>query len=134
MTSFANLPEAPVYVIDDDAAVLDSTAFLLTAFGFECRIFPAANTFLAQVGELAPGCVLTDLRMPEIDGWALLAALRERAIDWPIVLMSSENGAELADRARASGFSQFVEKPIDGDKLVAAIRQMQADNGRAGGG
>jgi two-component system response regulator FixJ len=110
-----------VYVIDDDQAVLQSTALLLDTFGFECTTFACADDFLSEVDALPPGCVLTDLRMPRTDGWVLCSALQSKALEWPVLLMSSDNGAELERRAKASGFSGFIRKPVDADKLAAAI-------------
>jgi two-component system response regulator FixJ len=124
MGRLSDLPTSPslrVYVIDDDPAVLESTALLLDTFGFDCTTFGCAVEFLSKVDGLAPGCVLTDLRMPDIDGWALCSALQGKALGWPVLLMSSDNGAELQRRARESGFSGLIRKPVDADKLAAAI-------------
>ena len=110
-----------VYVIDDDQGVLESTAFLLAAIGFECRTFASPRSFLAEAPKLAPGCVLTDLRMPEMDGFALAAALKSRVFEWPILLMTSDNGPELARRAASAGFAELLRKPVDGALLEDAL-------------
>jgi two-component system response regulator FixJ len=106
-----------VYVIDDDQVVLESTAFLLGALGFQCRAFASAESFLRTAARLGPGCVLTDLRMPEMDGYGLAAALQERGVAWPVLLMTSENGPELAHRAENHGFAALLRKPLDGALL-----------------
>ena len=110
-----------VYVIDDDRGVLESTAFLLRTLGLECRTFASPRSFLAEAPKLAPGCVLTDLRMPEMDGFALAAALKSRGVEWPILMMTSDNGPELERRAARQGFAALLRKPIDGALLEDAL-------------
>ena len=111
----------PVYVIDDDPGVLKSTEFLLHSLGFKCDCFPTALAFLAAVESLAPGCVLTDLRMPDINGIELLRALTARSISWPAILMTSENGPGAADRAAKAGFYAYLRKPFTADELCATL-------------
>lgn len=115
-----------VYVIDDDPAVLESTAFLLQSFGFECATFASARQFLDVFGTLDPGCILTDLSMPEMDGWALRKALEERSNDWPMFLMSSECGGELEGSTMRSGFSGFFPKPLDAESFAAIVGSLSS--------
>jgi two-component system response regulator FixJ len=110
-----------VYVVDDDPAVVESTAFLARALGHECTTFGSPDEFLERVGELSPGCILSDLRMPGMSGYELATALRAKAIGWPMLLMSSESGAEIDGAARAHGFSEFLRKPLDSAILAAAL-------------
>jgi FixJ family two-component response regulator len=110
-----------VYVIDDDQGVLESTAFLLGALGFECTTFVSPRSFLAEAPKLAPGCVLTDLRMPDVDGFALAVGLANQGFEWPVLLMTSDNGPELARRAAKQGFAALLRKPIDGTRLEDAL-------------
>jgi two-component system response regulator FixJ len=110
-----------VYVIDDDPAVLDSTAFLLASLGYKWNCFADARDFLDGVDERSPGCVITDLRMPEMNGYELQRALHERSVAWPVVLMTSENGSLGTDKAAERGFSGYLRKPFSTDELVAAL-------------
>lgn len=110
-----------VYVIDDDRGVLNSTAFLLSAFGYQCLIFAGAEQFLDQAEMLAPGCVLTDFRMPDVDGFQLAKTLRDRGIAWPIFMMTSDGGDELERRAGEHGLAGLLHKPIDADQLDHAL-------------
>lgn len=116
-----------MYVIDDDSAVLESTVFLLGALGFAHRAFGDARAFLAQVGDLPPACILTDLRMPEVDGWALAAELRERKPGWPMLLMTSDTEPGLAEKARELGFAALLHKPLDAALLAAALERTFAN-------
>jgi two-component system, LuxR family, response regulator FixJ len=108
-----------VYVIDDDPAVLDSTVFLLRAMGYECDAFADPRVFLARIQTLPPACILTDLRMPGMDGWQLASELRARSLGWPLLLMSSDNvqPAEVRDH----GFTAFLRKPLDAEALAEVL-------------
>jgi two-component system response regulator FixJ len=110
-----------VYVIDDDPDVLDSTAFLLPTLGYECRTFAAPEQFLAQAATLAPGCVLTDLRMPAMDGFQLARQIRTDGLRWPVLMMTTDNGPALTRRATADGLHALLRKPLDVDLLSAAL-------------
>jgi two-component system response regulator FixJ len=112
-----------VYVIDDDAGVLESTAFLLPVLGYECVTFRGAEAFLEAAESLEAACIVTDLRMPGLSGFELVQALRGRGIDWPILLMTSEDGEQLEQRARIAGFAAVLRKPVDADRLAAAIAE-----------
>ena len=110
-----------VYVIDDDRDVLASAAFLLPALGYECVTFSAPEEFLGRVGELPCGCVLTDLRMPVMDGFALAKRILELGLDWPVLMMTSDNGENLSRRASKSGISAILHKPVDANLLADAL-------------
>jgi len=115
------MPHPKIYVIDDDQAMLDSTAFLLRASGFECDCFSDPSAFLEVIGSLVPGYVLTDLRMPAMNGYDLQQSLSKIAPAWPIILMTSENGRLNARAAVERGFMGFLRKPFSADSLLAAI-------------
>ena len=110
-----------VYVIDDEEAVRDSVAFLLEAHGFWVKSFASAGDFLAVGPSLAPGCVLTDMRMPGMDGLDLLRHIRERNLTWPVVVMTAHGEVPLAVQALKAGASDFIEKPFAGDTLIGAV-------------
>ncbi|MGE0258629.1 MAG: response regulator FixJ [Alphaproteobacteria bacterium] len=110
-----------VYVIDDEEAVRDSVAFLLEARGLCVRSFASAGEFLAAVPSLEPGCVVTDMRMPGLDGLGLLQQINERNLHWPVVVMTAHGEVSLAVRALKAGASDFIEKPFPGDALFDAV-------------
>lgn len=124
--------ERMVYVIDDDPAVLDSTAFLLGSLGYKADCFADPLHFLETVDQRAPGCVITDLRMPGMTGYELQRALLERSVAWPVVLMTSENGSLGTEKAAERGFSGYLRKPFSTDELVATLETCFAQlEGRA---
>src|SRR3954469_19241012 len=110
-----------VYVIDDEEAVRDSVAFLLEAYELCVRSFPSAGEFLAAVPLLAPGCVLTDMCVPGMDGLELLRDMRGRNLPWPVVVMTAHEEVPLAVQALKAGASDFIEKPFPGDALIDAV-------------
>jgi len=110
-----------VYVVDDDRDVLDSLAFLLPVLGYDCRTFNGPQAFLAAAPGLETGCILSDWRMPGIDGFGLAAAVRKNGLDWPMLMMSSDSDPALAERSRKAGFNALLRKPVEGDLLASAL-------------
>jgi two-component system response regulator FixJ len=110
-----------VHLIDDDPAVLDATAFLLTAKGFEVHKYPSAQAFLDTAGPDPAGCVVTDVRMPGISGIELIARLKERRIALPVIVITAYANIALAVQAMKEGAVDLLEKPFNGATLVEAI-------------
>lgn len=119
----------PVYVIDDDEGMLESTQFLLQALGIPSNGYSDPLAFLRAVSTLDPGCILTDLHMPSMSGIELRAALTARAIDWPFILMSGNADAE--DRRLATGILDLIEKPFTRGRLVEVLERAFAALGHA---
>jgi two-component system response regulator FixJ len=115
------MTDGVVHVVDDDAAVRDALAFLLEAAGFEARIYDGPSALLDALPDLPAGCILTDVRMPQMSGLDLIRRLREDGIAHPVIVMTGHADVPLAIEAMRLGVSDFVEKPFDDDLLVAAI-------------
>jgi two-component system response regulator FixJ len=115
---------ATIHVVDDDAAMRDSLRFLLEASGFAVRTFDSASAFLAS-GPTGLGCVLTDIRMPEIDGLALLRRLREQGVQLPVIVMTGQGDIAIAVQAMKAGAIDFLEKPFDDATLIEAVGKAQ---------
>jgi two-component system response regulator FixJ len=111
-----------VHVIDDDEAVRDSLAFLLRANEIEVRTYESGTVFLAGASRLKAGCVVTDVRMPEISGIELLRKLKELKIFLPVIVITGHGDVPLAVEAMKFGAADFLEKPFDDDVLLAAVR------------
>jgi two-component system response regulator FixJ len=111
-----------VYVIDDDDAARDALTFLLGASGFPVRGYASAQAFLEALPSLAAGCVITDVRMPDIDGIELLRRLRSNGIGWPVIVITGHGDVPLAVEAMKLGALDFIEKPYDADALLEAVR------------
>jgi len=119
---------ARVYVIDDDAAMRDSLDFLLGSAGFTVRLFDSASTFLNELPELAFGCVITDIRMPGIDGIELLRRLNSSARKLPAIVMTGHGDVPLAVEAMKLGALDFLEKPFEDERLIGMIETALSQN------
>lgn len=109
------------YVIDDDRDIRVSLRMLLQEDGVDARPFLSAIDFLDEVDSLRPGVILLDVRMPGMDGIALLQALVERGIRWPVVIMTGHADVALAVRAMKLGAMDFLEKPFPHNELSALL-------------
>jgi two-component system, LuxR family, response regulator FixJ len=110
-----------VYVIDDDAAMRDSLDFLLAAADFEVSLFETALDFLDTLSTLDFGCVVSDVRMPDIDGIELLKRLKAGGSLFPVVIMTGHGDVPLAVEAMKLGAMDFLEKPFEDDRLIGMI-------------
>jgi two-component system response regulator FixJ len=110
-----------VYVIDDDEAMRDSLNFLLDSADFSVTLFEDAVKFLDALPGLAFGCVVSDVRMPGLDGIELLKRMKSGHSTFPIVIMTGHGDVPLAVEAMKSGASDFLEKPFDDEALLAAV-------------
>lgn len=113
--------DAVVHVIDDDEAMRASLEFLLGSAGYEVRLYDSAATFLKAVPDLAPGCVLTDVRMPGLSGLELTRQIKTLNLDLPIIMMTGHGDIPLAVDAMKAGVIDFLEKPFETDVLLTAI-------------
>ena len=110
-----------VYVIDDDEAMRDSLDFLLAAADFEVSLFETALDFLDTLSTLDFGCVVSDVRMPDIDGIELLKRLKAGGSLFPVVIMTGHGDVPLAVEAMKLGAMDFLEKPFEDDRLIGMI-------------
>jgi two-component system response regulator FixJ len=113
--------EAVVHVIDDDEAVRQSLTFLLKAAGHEVQTYDSATAFLHQLPQIKPGCVITDVRMPDVSGIDLLHRLKEMQVRIPVIVITGHGDVPLAVEAMKSGALEFLEKPFDDDALLVAV-------------
>jgi two-component system, LuxR family, response regulator FixJ len=114
-------PEPIIYVIDDDDAVRQSLEFLLRTAGHTVRGFESAKAFLEILPELRSGCIITDVRMPEISGIDLLRRVKVFDADIPVIMITGHGDISLAVEAMKLGAVDFLEKPFDDDQLLAAL-------------
>jgi len=116
-------PASPtVYVVDDDDGVRDSLLFLLEVDGLPAQGFAGVEAFLAALPLGAAGCIVTDLRMPGLDGTDLLGLLPARGIFLPVIVITGHANAAAALRALAAGAFHFIEKPFQDVDILSAVR------------
>ncbi|MBV8653966.1 MAG: response regulator transcription factor FixJ [Alphaproteobacteria bacterium] len=111
-----------VHVIDDDDAVRDSLHFMLEAAGFDVRTYESATLFLDSLPVPQAGCIVTDVRMPDMNGLELIRHLRKQGLDRPVIVITGHADVPLAVEAMKAGVADFIEKPFDEDRLVGSIR------------
>jgi two-component system, LuxR family, response regulator FixJ len=111
-----------VHVIDDDAAMRDSLSFLLESADLNARTYESAIAFLDDLKSLEPGCILTDVRMPQMSGLELIARLKALGVALPVIVMTGHADVPLAVQALKEGAIDFIEKPFDDDRLLDAVR------------
>jgi len=116
-----------VVVVDDDEGVLESLAMLISVQGFTVRCFSAPADMLASLPDLPESCIVTDIRMPEIDGLELIARLKDtRAAAWPVIVISGHADVPIAVTAMQLGAVTVLEKPFTPDQLIAALNMEMA--------
>jgi two-component system response regulator FixJ len=124
-------PDAVVHVIDDDDAVRESLTFLLKTTGLAVRTYENATAFLHDDPKTKSGCIVTDVRMPDISGIDLLHRLQELHVSLPVIVITGHGDVPLAVEAMKAGALDFLEKPFDDDALLtavnAALRHQGAD-------
>ncbi|WP_294642704.1 response regulator [uncultured Aureimonas sp.] len=111
-------PEPAVHVVDDDADVLRSVSFLLRAHRIPARMHSSASAFLRAEAVGIAGCVLSDVRMPEMDGIELLRRLRAAGSSLPFIVMTGHADVPLAVEAMKAGAMDFIQKPCAGEALL----------------
>jgi two-component system response regulator FixJ len=111
-----------VHVIDDDEAVRQSLEFLLRTARFDVRSYESAVGFLKALPDGGSGCIITDVRMPEVSGIDLLRRLKELGITTPVIVITGHGDVPLAVEAMKIGAADFLEKPFDEDTLLASVR------------
>ena len=114
-------PDPVVHVIDDDEEVRQSLRFLLAAAGLEVETYDSATAFLRRLPGIKRGCVITDVRMPDISGIDLLHRLRELQAHLPVIVITGHGDVPLAVEAMKSGAMDFLEKPFDDGALLGAV-------------
>ncbi|SDA99046.1 response regulator FixJ [Mesorhizobium qingshengii] len=121
-----------VHVVDDDVDVRKSLGFLLATADFAVRLHESATAFLATATGDLDGCIVTDVRMPGIDGIEFLRQLRTRGQAIPVIVMTGHADVALAVQAMKEGASDFIEKPFDDQVLIDAIRSALDNRNQVG--
>lgn len=124
-------PERIVHVVDDEADVLRALERLLVSVGFTPALYDSGFALLDAASGLSVGCMLLDVRMPGMDGLELLARLSDLGIRLPVILMTAQGDVPTAVRAMKIGAVDFIEKPVDEERLLASVELAMAVAERA---
>jgi two-component system response regulator FixJ len=111
-----------VHVIDDDEAVREALAFQLGSAGIDVRTYESAAVFLEVAPTVQTGCIITDVRMPELSGIDLLRRLRALNLAVPVIVITAHGDIPLAVEAMRLGATDFLEKPFEDEVLLASVR------------
>jgi two-component system response regulator FixJ len=110
-----------VHVIDDDDGARDSVAFLLATAGFRPRTYESATAFLGELGSAEAGVIVSDWRMPEVNGLDLMRRLNHQRIDWPVIIITGQGDVGVAVESIKAGALDFIEKPFNDEELLAVV-------------
>lgn len=118
--------KARVYIVDDDDGVRDSLTVQLEANGYEVENFASAVGFLERAAAMPPGCVISDVQMPDMDGMELQQRLTDMRLNFPVVIMTGHADVALAVRAMKAGAVDFIEKPFEEKAVLESIQLAQS--------
>jgi two-component system response regulator FixJ len=113
-----------VHIVDDEEPVRASLAFLLTTSGFAARAHASATAFLDVAPSIRNGCLITDLRMPDMDGVELLRRLKQAGAMLPAIVITGHGDVHMAVEAMKNGALDFIEKPFSDDVLLESIQRV----------
>lgn len=124
-----------IHVVDDEAPVRASLAFLLVTSGYTVKTHESPAAFLAALPDAASACLITDLRMPDMNGVELLEAMAGRGLAVPAIVITGHGDVPMAVAAMKAGASDFIEKPFADDVIIEAIERAcaRADESGAAG-
>lgn len=124
-----------IHIVDDEDAIRRSTSFLLKTSGYAVETWPSGVAFLKEVRHAKPGCILLDVRMPEMNGLKVQQRLAECGVTMPIIILTGHGDISIAVRAMKAGAVDCLEKPFEKSTLLgsieAAFDRMAAADGKA---
>lgn len=112
-----------VHIIDDEEAIRRSMGFMLKTSGYRVETWSSGEAFLKEVKNVERGCILLDIRMPDLDGLEVQSRLAERGVAMPVVIMTGHGDISTAIRAMKAGAVDFLEKPFEKAVVIAAIEE-----------
>ncbi len=118
--------EKLVHIVDDDDGVRRSAAFMLKHAGYKIESYVSGVAFLKEAKTAERGCVLLDVRMPEMDGLEVQQEMGKRGIDMPVVILTGHGDVAVAVKAMRAGAVNFIEKPYEKEALLGAIEEAYA--------
>ena len=119
-----------IYLVEDDADVREALALLLRTSGMTVEAFADATACLARLALLQTGCIVADIRMPQISGLQLQERLRAQGCTWPMIIITGHGDINACRRAFKAGAVEFLTKPVDEHDLLQAIETAMAEYGK----
>ena len=115
--------ERLVHLVDDDAGIRRSVGFMLKTSGHRVETYESGMDLLKKSGNLDEGCVLLDIRMPEMDGLEVQRALQDKGVTLPVIIMTGHGDVSLAVKAMKAGAVDFIEKPFAKETLLESLNE-----------
>jgi FixJ family two-component response regulator len=115
-------PAPVIAVVDDEETVRRALGRLLEACGFSVETFDSGETFLRSLADHEPDCLILDLHMPRMDGFAVAGQLARRSTRVPVVVITGHDTAESQQRVKSAGIATYLRKPVDENVLIGAVR------------
>lgn len=122
-----------VHIVDDEEAIRRSASFMLKTSGYAVETWANGVAFLKEIRHISEGCILLDVRMPEMDGLEVQQALLERGVTMPVIVLTGHADVSIAVRAMKAGAVDFLEKPFEKAVLIGSIETAFARMAAAGG-
>ena len=119
-----------IFVVDDDQTLRGSLCWLLESLNLNVQTYASAHEFLSSYDPVQPGCLLLDVRMPEISGLQLQDMLKKRRIRIPVIIITGHSDVSMAVRAMKAGALDFIEKPFHDQELLECVQQALAVDAR----
>ena len=120
-----------IHLIDDDAAVRDGLALLISTVGLRVQTWAAPEDFMREFDRASIGAIVLDVRMPGISGLTVLDTLVREGVDQPIIMLTGHGTVEMCRRAFKSGAAEFLEKPVDDEALLEALQNAVRQHARS---
>lgn len=119
-----------IYVVDDDRDSRESLVYLLQTVGLQVRAFSSASEFLLALDVDQPGCLVCDVRMPEISGLELFERMTAAGSLLPVIFITAYADVPMAVRALKSGAAEFIEKPFNAQTMLDKIQRALLEDSR----
>ena len=119
-----------IHLIDDDPSMLTSICYFLESEGFDCRCYSSAHDFLKDFKEETPGCIVLDVKMPEVNGIELFDELLKREIRLPVIFFSGHGDLPMAVNVLRKGAFHFLEKPLRPEIFLDAVKEAVKEDER----
>lgn len=120
--------ETLIRIVDDDDSLRDALRFVLETEGWRVADHAGAREFLTRDAPSTPGCVVLDIRMQGMSGIEAQRAMLERGIDLPIIYLTGHGDIDMAVSALQEGALDFIQKPVDNERLLAVIAYAASAN------